>query len=139
MKALVKYEKGEGNMAIRDVPEPVAGKGQVKIEVKVAEICGSDLHIYHDDIAIPLKPPVVTGHEFSGVISEIGEGVTGWNIGNKVVSKARYTFCGKCEYCLSGFENLCQHVRALGYWYNGAFTSYTVAPTARVHKLPDID
>lgn len=57
-------------MEIRDVPEPIVGEGQVKIEVKTAGICGSDLHIYHDDIAIPLKPPVVTGHEFSGVVSE---------------------------------------------------------------------
>jgi L-iditol 2-dehydrogenase len=137
MKALVKYQKGEGNMEIRDIPEPGAEKGQVKIEVKAAGICGSDLHIYHDDIAIPLRPPVATGHEFSGVIADIGEGVTSWKIGDRVVAEPRCTFCGKCEYCLSGFENLCPHGRALGYWYNGAFTLYTVAPAARVHRLPD--
>lgn len=66
MKALVKYEKGPGNMEIRDIPEPKAGPGMVKIEVKEAGICGSDIHIYHSDIAIPVNPPVVTGHEFSG-------------------------------------------------------------------------
>ncbi len=137
MKALVKYQKGEGNMEIRDIPDPLAGKGQVKIEVKAAGICGSDLHIYHDDIAIPLKPPVVTGHEFSGVISEVGEEVTEWNIGDRVVAEARCTFCGKCEYCISGFENLCSQGRALGYWYNGAFSKYTLVPAARLHKLPD--
>ena len=124
-------------MAIRDVPEPAAGEGQVKIEVKVAGICGSDLHIYHDDIAIPLKPPVVTGHEFSGVIADVGEGVTDWKIGDRVVAEARYTFCGKCEYCMSGFENLCKAGRALGYWYNGVFTKYTIVPAARVHRLPE--
>lgn len=124
-------------MAIRNVPEPAAGKEQVKIEVKAAGICGSDLHIYHDDIAISLNPPVITGHEFSGVVAEVGEGVTEWNIGDRVVAEARYTSCGKCEYCINGFDNLCDHKKALGYWFNGVFTKYTVVPAARVHRLPD--
>jgi len=136
MKALVKYQKGEGNMEIRDVPEPFAGKEQIKIEVKAAGICGSDLHIYHDDIAIPINPPVVTGHEFSGVIAEVGEGVTGWNVGDRVVSETAYEFCGKCEHCINGFYNLCNHRKTLGYWFNGIFTKYTVVPAARVHRLP---
>lgn len=73
MKALVKYEAGPGNMEIREVPEPAPGPGQVKIKVSKAGICGSDLHIYHSDIAIPVRPPVVVGHEFSGVIAELGK------------------------------------------------------------------
>ena len=72
MKALIKYAKGEGNMEIREIPEPVPGKNQIKIEIKVTGICGSDLHIYHDDIVIPLRLPVITGHEFSGVIAQVG-------------------------------------------------------------------
>ena len=80
MKALVKYAAGPGNMEIRDIPEPTAGAGEIKIEVAQAGICGSDLHIYHSDIAIPVRPPVVTGHEFSGKIAQIGEGVTGFEV-----------------------------------------------------------
>jgi L-iditol 2-dehydrogenase len=137
MKALVKYQKGDGNMEIRDVPEPVAGKDQVKIEVKATGICGSDLHIYHDDIAIPLRPPVITGHEFAGVIAAVGEGVNDWQVGDRVVSETAYAFCGRCEYCINGFYNLCNERRTLGYWYNGAFTNYTVVPAARVHRLPE--
>ena len=137
MKALVKYAKGEGNMEIRDVPEPVAGKDQITIEVKATGICGSDLHIYHDDIVIPLRPPVVTGHEFSGVIADVGEGVSGWKVGDRVVSETAYEFCGTCEYCITGFYNRCNQRKTLGYWYNGAFTRYTVVPAARVHRLPD--
>ena len=124
-------------MEIRDVPEPIVGKEQIKIEVKAAGICGSDLHIYYDEIAIPLKLPVITGHEFSGVISEVGKGVIDWNIGDRVVSEAVYEICGKCEYCINGFHSLCYHRKALGYWFNGAFSSYTVVPAARVHRLPD--
>ncbi|PIE34685.1 hypothetical protein CSA56_07085 [candidate division KSB3 bacterium] len=137
MKALVKYAKGPGNMEIRDVPEPQVRAGQIKIEVKAAGICGSDIHIYHDDIAIPINPPVVTGHEFSGVITEISDGVSGWNIGDRVVSETAYDFCGICDHCVNGFYNLCNHRKTLGYWFNGVFTTYTVVPAARVHKLPD--
>ena len=72
MKAVVKYLGGKGNVELRDVPEPTPGPGQVKVEVKAAGVCGSDLHIYHDDIKINIVPPVVMGHEFAGVIVEIG-------------------------------------------------------------------
>lgn len=137
MKALVKYAKGNGNMEIRDVPEPKPGPGQVKIEVKAAGICGSDLHIYHDDIAIPLNPPVVTGHEFCGVVVEVGEGVTAWKPGDRVTSETAFSFCGKCHYCITGYYNLCNERRTLGYWYNGAFAKYTVVPQERVHVLSD--
>ena len=124
-------------MEIREIPEPKAGPGQVKIEVKAAGICGSDLHIYHDDIAIPLKPPVVTGHEFCGVVSEVGEGVTEWKCGDRVTSETAYSFCGKCHYCMTGYYNLCNNRKTLGYWYNGAFAKYTVVPQERVHALSD--
>ncbi len=137
MKALVKYAKGNGNMEIRDIDTPVPGPGMVKIEVKAAGICGSDLHIFHDDIDIPVKPPVVTGHEFSGVIAEVGEGVTQWKPGDRVTSETAFSYCGKCVYCITGFYNLCNERRTLGYWYNGAFAKYTVVPQERVHALPD--
>jgi len=138
MKGLVKYAKGEGNMEVRDVPEPAAGPGEVKIEVKAAGICGSDLHIFHDDIpGIPINPPVVTGHEFSGVIAAVGAGVTKWRVGDRVTSETAFSFCGECLHCRTGRYNLCDNRRTLGYWYNGVFTKYTVVPEARVHRLPD--
>ena len=114
MKALVKYADGPGNMEIRDIPEPEPGPGQVKIEVKEAGVCGSDLHIYNSDIAIPVKTPVVPGHEFSGIVTEIGEGVTRFKPGDRVVSEAVYFYCKDCLYCKTGFYNLCIHKRSLG-------------------------
>lgn len=137
MKALVKYAGGPGNMEIRDVPEPQVGPGQIKIKISHAGICGSDLHIYHSDIAIPVRPPVTVGHEFSGVIAEIGEGVNGFSVGERVVSETAYEYCGVCDYCSEGYYNLCNGRRTLGYWFNGIFTSYTVVPAGRVHKIPD--
>lgn len=137
MKALVKYAAGPGNMEIRDVPEPVCGDDQIKIKVKKAGICGSDLHIYHSDIAIPVNPPVIVGHEFSGVIAEIGKNVKDFEVGDRVVSETAFSFCGVCDYCTEGYYNLCNERRTLGYWYDGIFTDYTVVPAGRVHKIPE--
>lgn len=137
MKALVKYQKGPGNMEVRDIPEPVPGARQVKVKVKKAGICGSDLHIFNDDIAIAVRPPVVPGHEFSGVVTEVGEGVTEFRPGDRVVSEAVYDYCGSCLYCRTGFYNLCTNKKSLGYWYNGAFAEYTLIKESNLHHLPD--
>lgn len=137
MLALVKYEAGPGNMELRELTEPVAGPGQIKIQVKEAGVCGSDLHIYHSEIAIPIRPPVVVGHEFMGVIREIGEGVEGFAVGDRVVSETACHYCGKCHCCHEGFYNLCVERKTLGYWFNGTFAKYTVVPATLVHKVPD--
>lgn len=137
MKGLVKYQAGPGNMEIRDMPEPSPKPGQVKIEVKATGICGSDLHIYHSDIPIPVNPPVITGHEFSGVVTEVGEGVTTCSVGDRVTSETAFSYCGKCHNCKTGRYNLCDNRLTLGYWYNGAFGKYTVVPEDRIHKLSD--
>jgi len=138
MKGLVKYARGEGNMSVREVEEPRTGTGQIKIEIKAAGICGSDLHIYHDDIAgIPINPPVVTGHEFCGIVVEVGAGVDEWKVGDRVTSETAFSFCGECLHCRTGRYNLCNSRRTLGYWYNGVFTRYTIVPKERVHRLPD--
>lgn len=137
MKALVKFQKGDGFMELREIPEPEAGYGQVKIKVRYAGICGSDLHIYHQDIGIPIRPPVVTGHEFSGTITQTGEGVEGWKTGDRVVCETAFRCCGTCLHCREGSYNLCDERRTLGYWHDGAFAPYTVVPAARLHALPE--
>lgn len=137
MKALVKYAAGEGNVVLREVPEPKTGKGEVKIKVEASSICGSDLHIIRGDIAIPMRPPFIMGHEFSGYVAEIGEGVTQYKVGDRVTAEnSRYT-CGHCVYCKSGNYNLCSERLATGYAFDGAFTDYCVVPEERVHLLPD--
>lgn len=137
MKGLVKYAVGEGNMEIREVPEPSPGFGQVKIQVKATGICGSDLHTYHGDIGIPMKLPVVTGHEFSGVVVEVGEGVEDIEVGERVTAETTFSTCGRCIQCQTGAYNLCLERRGIGYYLNGAFANYIVVPAIRVHRLPD--
>jgi L-iditol 2-dehydrogenase len=137
MRALVKYDLGEGNIELRDVPEPRVGKGEVKVKVDTAGICGSDLHILHGDIEIPMKVPFVIGHEFSGVVVETGEGVTQCKIGDRVTAENSRDVCGHCIYCRTGNYNLCSKRLATGYAFDGAFTDYCVVPEERVHILPD--
>ena len=137
VKALVKYARGEGNMEIREIAEPSPGPDQVKIEVKAVGICGSDIHIYHDEIDIPMNPPFVVGHEFCGVIAELGQGVSGWQVGDRVTSETAFSVCERCNYCRTGHYNLCKERKGVGFWYDGAFTQHIVVPEKRVHRLPD--
>lgn len=137
MKGLVKYEKGPGNMRVMEIPEPVCGPDNVKIQIKYTGICGSDIHIRASDIAIPVNPPVITGHEFSGVVAEVGKNVTHCKAGDRVTSETAYSYCGECYNCKSGRYNLCNERRTIGYWYNGAFAKYIMVPSRNVHILPE--
>jgi L-iditol 2-dehydrogenase len=135
MKAVVKYGKGKGLVEIREVPEPKMKEDEVLIEVKAVSVCGSDLHIYHD--AHPYWPPVILGHEFSGVIAEVGKEVKGWKIGDRIVSETRTGSCGICYMCQSGFPQVCEQKRPYGIGINGAYTKYVAGPARLLHRLPD--
>lgn len=137
MKAIMKYQVGDGYIELRDVPEPEPGEGEVKISVQAAGICGSDLHIWHGDIEIPVKPPVTLGHEFAGVITALGPDVTDFEVGQRVTAENSHYVCGRCEYCITGDYHLCEQRLATGYAFNGAFAPYCVVPAKRVHILPD--
>jgi L-iditol 2-dehydrogenase len=135
MKAVVKYGKGKGLIEIREVPEPKIKEDEVLIEVKAVSVCGSDLHIYHD--AHPYWPPMILGHEFSGLIAEVGKEVKGWNVGDRVVSETRTGSCGVCYTCQSGFPQVCEQKRAIGIGINGAYTKYVAGPARLLHRLPE--
>ena len=135
MQAVMKLEPGVGNVGIRDIPEPIPAAGQILIKVAAAGICGTDLHIYHDEFAT--KPPVVLGHELSGVIVALGDGVEGVTLGTRVTTETYFSTCGVCRLCRSGHENLCWQRHSIGSAVNGGFTSYVVVPGKNVHVLPD--
>lgn len=136
MKALVKTGKGPGLIEIRDVPVPEIGEGEVLIEVKAAGICGTDLHIYHDEF--PYWPPVILGHEFSGVIAAVGRNVRDWKPGDRVVGEPHTLACGRCWLCRSGNRQLCPEKRSPGWGIDGCFARYMRYPEpALLHRLPD--
>jgi L-iditol 2-dehydrogenase len=142
VKAVVKYLRGNGNVELRDVPEPSPGPGQVKVEVKVAGVCGSDLHIYHDETKINVVPPVVMGHEFSGVIVEVGNGLPNgkpcsWQPGDRVTCETTAESCGTCLPCRTGHYNMCATRKVVGYAVDGCFARYCVVNERQLHRLPD--
>lgn len=136
MKALVKYEKGPGNLEIREVPEPEVSKDLVKIKVVYAGICGSDLHTWAGNYA-GNKPPVTLGHEFSGIVVETGPDVKKIKVGDRVTSETTFETCGECIYCKNEEYNLCSHRQGLGTQADGGFAEYVINHEARVHVLPE--
>src|SRR5512143_381423 len=110
MKALMLTEYK--HLAMTDFPVPEAGLEEVLIEVKACGICGSDIHGY-DGSSGRRIPPLIMGHELSGVISAVGPGVTGWKVGERVTCDST-VYCGKCFYCRRGEINLCENRRVLG-------------------------
>lgn len=135
MQALMKVAPGIGNVELREISEPETPPGHVKIEVKAAGICGTDLHIFNDEYRS--RPPVVMGHEVAGQVVELGVGVSGVNIGERVTSETYFSTCGECRYCRSGRPNLCVDRRSIGSMVNGGFTRYLIVPRRNVHHLPE--
>ncbi len=145
MKAALWYEKGD--VRVEEIDEPKILKDSVKIKVKWCGICGSDLHEYlGGPIFIPVgqphplsgnKAPVVLGHEFSGEVVEVGEGVTKFKSGDRVLVEP-IVACGKCPACLEGKYNLCSSLGFHGLCGSGGgLAEYTVFPEEFIHKIPD--
>ncbi len=135
MKGLVKTGKGVGLLEIREVSEPIPGAGEVLIKVKAAGICGTDIHIRHDQF--PYYPPVILGHEFAGEIAAVGQGVKGWTVGDRVVAEPHARTCGVCDLCRAGYSQICAEKRSPGWGIDGAFAEYLTMPAALLHRVPD--
>src|SRR6478752_7855631 len=110
MKALVLKEYNQ--FSFEDVPEPEPAEGEVLVEIKACGICGSDVHGM-DGSTGRRRPPVIMGHEASGVISRVGSGVTDWAPGDRVTFDSTI-YCGECAFCGQGQINLCERRRVLG-------------------------
>lgn len=132
------------DIRLEEVPRPRAGLGEAVVRITLTTICGTDLHILRGEY--PVKPGLVIGHEPVGVIEELGEGVTGYEIGDRVLTGA-ITPCGQCRACLSAQWAQCGHgehaYEALGGWrfgntINGAQAEYLLVPNAQTNlaKIP---
>ena len=137
MKALKWY--GRRDLRYVDIVEPTPGPGQLKIKVKLAGICGTDLKEYSNGpfMIDPNKVPITLGHEFAGVVSEVGTGVKMFKVGERVTGVG-YWFCGECYYCRRSMNNLCLKAGFTGLSTEGSFAEYVVLPSYAVNKLPDL-
>jgi len=138
MKALLlsEYKKLE----VADLPRPVPGPEEVLVEVAACGICGSDVHGY-DGTSGRRIPPIVMGHEASGVVAETGPGVSDFKEADRVTFDST-VYCGNCEYCRKGQANLCDFRQVVGvscgdYRRAGAFAEYVVVPQRILYRLPD--
>lgn len=135
MKALVKTAPGYDQMELQEVPKPKAKNDQVLIKVIYTGICGTDIHGFKGEYD-RLKTPLILGHEFSGVVEEVGPNVTKVNIGDLVTSETTFATCGECENCKNKEYNLCINRKGLGSQVNGSFAEFVLTREESVHKLP---
>lgn len=135
MLAVVKAGPGSENVVLRQVPEPAAAAGQARIRVLATGICGTDVHVAHDEYAH--EAPVVMGHEVLGEVESVGEGVDEALIGKRVACETYYSVCGVCEWCRAGRPNLCPNRRSIGSFENGGFARFLVLPAINLHVLPE--
>ena len=137
MRALVKRHRKPG-LWMEEVPVPDIGADEVLIRVKKTAICGTDLHIYNWDQwaqkTIPV--PMVTGHEFVGVIEALGSHVVGYKIGERVSGEGHIT-CGYCRNCRAGHRHLCRNTIGVGVNRQGCFAEYLAIPASNVFRIAD--
>ncbi len=131
MKALV-FE-GKEKLALRSLAKPVIQADEVLLRIKSVGLCGTDLHIYHGGMKVPQD--AVLGHEFSGVIEEMGKNVSHLRVGDPVVAEHVVT-CGKCSYCSRGKPNLCVVAEVIGVHRPGALAEYLALPASLVYPIP---
>ena len=116
-------------------PEPRPGRGELLVKVGACGVCRTDLHVVDGELAHS-RLPIVPGHEIVGVVAEVGAGVDGFGVGDRVgIPWLGYT-CGSCAYCVSGRENLCDAARFTGFTIDGGYADYTVADSRYCFRLP---
>ena len=135
MEALVKVRAESAGSEFQRVPVPDYGKDEVLIKVKVASICGTDVHIYkwNDWARTAFKVPRIYGHEYAGEVLAVGENVKGIKIGD-FVSGEGHIACGTCFNCRTGKKHICYHLKCVGIDVSGAFAEYIVIPQENVWK-----
>jgi L-iditol 2-dehydrogenase len=132
MKAALFYGKPE-DMRIEPVDIPDVGPGDILLRIRTSGICGSDARSYFKGIEERYKIPIIFGHEFTAVISDVGADVSGYSPGERVVVAPIYG-CGKCEFCISGKEHLCDDVLVFGCTFDGANAEYMKIPASGVER-----
>lgn len=124
-----------GEIMFREVPTPEPKKGEVLIKIMKIGVCGSDIHVYHGEHPFT-KYPVTQGHEVSGEIAAVGEGVEGFAPGQKVTIQPQVV-CGKCYPCRHGKYNLCEELKVMGFQTTGVASRYFAVDASKVTALPE--
>jgi len=136
MRAMV-LDKPRRPLQLRDLPEPKPVAGQLRVRVSTCAICRTDLHVADGELPNP-KLPLIPGHQIVGRIEQIGEGIEGFSIGERVGIPWLGWTCGQCVYCRSSRENLCDRARFTGYTIDGGYAEFAVADARFCFRLPKL-
>lgn len=131
---LAAFSRGKGQLEVRETPVPAPASGEALIRVRACGICGTDLHFYRGEL--PVMPTISPGHEFAGEVAALGEGVRGFDTGQRVVVEPVRT-CRKCAYCGTGNYQLCPKRVLLGTFAPGGLAEYVSVPAYMLYALPE--
>lgn len=121
---------------VLDIPQPRLSPDDILVKVKSCGVCGTDIHIYEGEAGMA-KYPVIPGHEFSGIVAEVGREASQYiSVGDRVVIDPNVT-CGHCFYCRSGRRHFCDRWSPIGVIRNGAFAEYVAAPSTQAYRIPE--
>ena len=124
-------------LVIEDRPVPHPADGEVLVRVEASGLCHTDIHAAHGDWPVKPTPPFVPGHEGVGIIESLGAGVTSRSVGDRVALPWLGHACGHCDYCISGWETLCEQQANTGYSINGGYSEYALADARYAVAVPD--
>jgi alcohol dehydrogenase, propanol-preferring len=136
MKAAVVHAFGKP-LRIEEVPVPAPGPGELLVKIAASGVCHTDLHAADGDWPVKPKLPFIPGHEGVGSIAAIGPDVKGFKEGDAVGVPWLHDACGRCEYCITGWETLCRAQHNTGYGVDGGYAEYVIASAAYVGRLPE--
>ena len=138
MKAIIKATSEAGSLQVTDMPTPVPGPGDVLVQMKATGICFTDVSVLNNTYKgrRPVPIPLIMGHEGCGVVAEMGSGVTGHKVGDRVAIDP-LSGCGSCLQCKNGFKNMCTGWEHIGLTCHGTFAEYLALPAHLAHKMPD--
>jgi 6-hydroxycyclohex-1-ene-1-carbonyl-CoA dehydrogenase len=135
MKAAI-FKEVKTPLTIEDAPMPMIGPDEVLVRVAACGVCHTDLHYIDHGTPTFKRPPLILGHECSGVIIEVGSRVEQWSVGDRVLLPAVLT-CGACALCRVGRENICERMRMFGNHVDGAYAECVAAPAKDIFRLPE--
>lgn len=124
-------------LSLEEVPVPTPGRGEVLIKVVASGMCHTDLHAVDGDWPVQPKLPFIPGHEVAGIVEAVGAGVDDLKEGDAVGAAWLHDACGRCEYCVGGWETLCEKQHNTGYNVDGGFAEYMIGAAPYVCRLPD--
>jgi propanol-preferring alcohol dehydrogenase len=136
MKAAVVHDFTK-SLNVEDIPRPSPGPGEVLVKVETAGLCHTDIHAAHGDWPVKPTPPFIPGHEGVGIVEQVGSGVTTPQVGDRVAMPWLGKACGTCDFCVDGWETLCEQQVNTGYGIDGSYAEYAVAAAAYVAPVPD--